>query len=242
LIGLCLVAAPLAAAVQTPAIEFDLTTGSSVGEPVSLEVTMRNRGQGILAVDLGLSNRTRFMFEATLPDGRVSRMRPMPSDGFQPGGRFRLAPGESENVSIQLSELLDFAQDGLYVVHVTYDGDVTRDGARVEVQRRARWEFSLGPRDVAALRRRCEALLDKIESPHPSSERRSALAALASIRDEVAVPYLLRSAEVSVLATVEVEALARIGGPVARKALEQLAQSTNTWTAAAAKAAVDRIK
>ena len=237
-----LAAVPLSGGLQRPPIQYDLRVGSSVGEPVLLEVTIANEGSGVLLVDLGLSNRTRFVFEVKSPDGRVSRTRPMPADGFQPGGRFRLAAGESESVTIPLSELMNFNQEGSYVVSLTYDGAVTGQDATIQVQRQARWEFTLGSRDVAALRRRCEELLDIILSPLRSKEHTNAVAALVSIRDEAAVPYLLRSAEARVLATDEVAALERIGGPEARSALEKLARSANRWTAASAKGALSRIK
>jgi hypothetical protein len=137
---------------------------------------------------------------------------------------------------------MDFSQPGSYVVSLTYDGTVSGNEATVQVQRQARWEFKLGGRDAAALQRKCEDLLEIILSPLRSKEHNSAVAALAAIRDEAAVPYLLRSAEARGLATEEVAALERIGGPAARTALEKLARSANRWTAASAKGALARIK
>ncbi|MEZ5317603.1 MAG: hypothetical protein R2752_09410 [Vicinamibacterales bacterium] len=61
------------------------------------------------------------------------------------------------------------------------------------------------------------------------------------------MPYLLEAAEVAVgppevAATVEIEALVRIGGEEARRALELLARSSNPWTVRMAQEALKRIK
>ena len=235
-------AAPDAGAAQKPPIQYELHAGSSAGEPVAITVTLTNEGPGTLAVDLGFSNIERFIFEITFPDGTRSKKRPLPQDGFQPAGRFRLAPGEREAVSIDLGQFFSFAKEGSYVISLTYDGTVSRQGSALKVQRQARWEITLRPRDIGILRRRCEELLTIIESPTRRKEQAGAVASLASIRDPVAVPYLLRSAEARGLATEEVQALEKIGGPDARGALERLTKSTNKWTAAAAQGSLARIK
>lgn len=234
--------APHVEAVQTPPIQFELNAGSSAGEPVAITVTLINEGPGTLAVDLGFSNIERFTFEVTFPDGTRSKKRPLPPDGFQSAGRFRLEPGEREAVSIDLGRFFSFAKEGPYVISLTYDGAVMRQGSALNVQRQARWEVTLRPRDIGTLRRRCEELLTIIESPTRRKEQAGAVASLVSIRDPVAVPYLLRSAEMRGLGLEEVQALEKIGGPEARDALQRLAKSPNQWMAAAAQGSLGRMK
>jgi hypothetical protein len=237
-------AAPVGA--QDSPIRYRLDSGSSVGEPVMVEVTLVNEGSGELAIDLGALNMTRFVFDVTSPDGTRARPpRPLPPDGFHTVGRFRLDPGETTIVFIALSDLFAFRHEGAYVVDLTYDGTVMRQGTSVQVQRQARWEFTLGPKNLPALRRRCDGWLTTILSPlrgpgHP--DHQAAVKALTSVRDGVAVPYLLRSAEARGLAIEEVEALEKIGGSEARLALETLANSPNFWTASIARSALLRIK
>ena len=165
-----------------------------------------------------------------------------PGDGFQPGGRFRLAAGESQTVTVPLNDLLDLNRPGSYVLMLKYDGTVTRQGEAVQVQRQTRWEFTLGKKDPEQLRRRCGELLQIIVSPARQPEHQSAVMALTAIRDVVAVPYLLRSAEARGLATEEVGALEKIGGPEAKEALQRLTKSSNRFTAAAANGALARVK
>jgi len=239
---LCLIAWVTLAAAQAGPIEYRLDTGSMVGKPVSLEVKLTNEGTGVLAVDLGLSNRTYFTFDLMSPDGHRSSIRPKPGDGFQPGGRFRLAAGESQTVTVPLNDLLDLNRPGSYVLMLKYDGTVTRQGEAVQVQRQTRWEFTLGKKDPEQLRRRCGELLQIIVSPARQPEHQSAVMALTAIRDVVAVPYLLRSAEARGLATEEVGALEKIGGPEAKEALQRLTKSSNRFTAAAANGALARVK
>ena len=62
------------------------------------------------------------------------------------------------------------------------------------------------------------------------------------VQDPVAIPYLLRAARIEPVASGEVEALVRIGGMEARKALEELARSPREWTAQLAQGALKRIK
>ena len=234
--------APDVGAVQKPPILFELNAGSSVGEPVAITVTLTYEGPGMLAADLGGSNIERFVFEVTFPGGTRSTKRPLAPEGFQPTGQFRLAAGERDAVSIDLGQFFSFGKEGTYVISLTYDGAVSRQGSALKIQRQARWEVTLVPRDMGILRRRCEELLNIIESPTRRKEQAAAVASLVSVRDPVAVPYLLRSAEARGLALEEVQALEKIGGPVARDALQRLVKSPNKWTAVAAQGSLGRMK
>jgi hypothetical protein len=190
---------------------------------------------------LGLSYVTEFVFEATRPDGVRSRIRPPGRDGFQPAGRLAIPPGGREVATIVLNEWMRFDRLGRYRVALIFDGRVTANGTPVTVERSGEWDMTLRPRDQEVLRSRCDEYLRAILGPSPGEQQR-ALLALTWIRDPVAVPYLLKSAEARQLALEEVNALTWIGGSEARAALETLARGPNPWTATQAKAALARMR
>ena len=117
----------------------------------------------------------------------------------------------------------------------------TASGGYLNVAREIRQPVRVLARNEEALTRTCATLAREADAPD-ASRRDRAVAALASIGDVVAIPYLLEAALVDPFASREIDALARLGGPDARRALESLAKSTNELTASYAQGALHRIK
>ncbi|MEZ5320446.1 MAG: HEAT repeat domain-containing protein [Vicinamibacterales bacterium] len=224
-------------------------------QPVLLDLALRNQLDRPLTIELGAGEVARFEFRLQPPSGSlvVSRptttRRPGYSEWFESAGHHELAPGRSDSVWILLSQFLDFDSVGTYELTIRFNGEVTPIAAlapAMQLTRTTVRQIRVLPRDEDALRRYCASLVAESRSPMVTTSGR-ALTALAHVQDPVAVPYLLEAAEVAVgppevAATVEIEALVRIGGEEARRALELLARSSNPWTVRMAQEALKRIK
>lgn len=237
-----MLASTLGPQAQSRAVQYELRTGTSVGEPVILEVIVQNDGsaRAVVDVDFGASNVEFLTFEITNPKGGRTKVRPPLGTGFQVWGRYQLSAGQRQVVTLALNEFADFSAPGNYQVAVTFTGPALSGGTALGIARNASWTFTLGSRDAAAIQRRCDELLARIQKR--DDDTRDALIALTAIRDPAAVPYLLKSAEARGLATEEIKALERIGGGDAKAALQVLAKSPNRFTAVEAKAALARVK
>lgn len=229
-------------AAQEVTIDYGLEAGTTVGEPVILDVMIVNKSSGQLTVDLGLSSITGFSFDVVHPNGSRTRRSPLPRAGFQTRGRHSVEPNARRASFVVVNEWVRFDAPGRYEVAVTFNGAVTLAGGTPSIRRNAKWDVNLSPRNTARLRERCEEFLATIESDTYDTPGQRALAGLTWIRDPIAVPYLVKSALRRDISLEEVEALVRIGGPEARAGLEALTKSPNRFTALAAQGGLGRIK
>jgi hypothetical protein len=209
-------------------------------EPVVIEVHVNNELGDRLDVDLGLSNVRSFAISIMKPDGLTAAVRLLGRDGFQNGGRYRLAPGERLEKWIVLDEWTQLDQVGKYRVTIQFNGVLrTVKGNVPGVSKPLVSVVEVLPRDEEKLRATCVLLASRSLSTAGGED---AAVALSHVTDPVAVPYLVQSAEGSFFPQHQIEGLVRIGGPEARAALERLARGPNVMTADSAKSALQRIK
>jgi hypothetical protein len=149
-----------------------------------------------------------------------------------------LASGERYQQQIVITEWIEFAEVGQYNLSVTYQGRVQPG---VVASRHHTLSIRVLPRDVGRLQQRCADLLREA-SDAQSDEARIAAAALASVRDSVAVPFLVALAERDYWVGIAVGGLERIGSSEARRGLERLATSPKRDTADLAGDALRRIR
>jgi hypothetical protein len=238
-----------ASAVQVrETMSYLLPAQLTVREPVILDVTVRNDLTETIAVDFGTGGVSEFNFGIQKPDGsrtpiHLTTTRP-PGElsWFEPVGPISIQSGTSVSRSIVLSEVADFSQIGSYEVTIRFGGSVrTLSNGSVNVLREVRHTLHVLPRNEDALRHACDELAREAKDPD-AVHRGRAVAALASIGDAIVIPYLLEVARSDPFASREVDALVRLGGPDARRALEELSKSSNGWTASAAQSGLKRIK
>jgi hypothetical protein len=233
-----LIALASGAAQVADRLEFTLPSSITQGEPVMLDVLVKNETAVPWIVDFGFSYVENFRFSVTSAGAPAREVRPLGRDGFQPTGRVEIPAHQSGSAFIAMNEWIDLRRPGNYTVAIRFLGSITVNGRALVLDRTpVVRELKILPRDEAVLRRRCEEFLAVIKS---GSDRERVVLALSFTTDPIAVPFLLESAEHRGLAIEEVAGLERIGGDAARSALEKLAKGPNSWTAAAAAAALRR--
>jgi hypothetical protein len=229
-------------------LSYSVPSVITLHEPVVLDIGLRNDLRDPVTADLGESCVSHLEFDLQKPDGShaVAHPRglsdPRQGSGLESVFHFDLEPGGTASCWVVLNQFLDFAVPGTYRLEIRFNGLVqTKGGSAVNLTRAITRDIRVLRRDEAALLRVCAALVresrDALVDP-----RMRAVRALGYVDDPIAVPFLQEAAETDLVANVEIECLVRIGGPEARKALEALLLSSNSWTEAMARGALNRIK
>jgi hypothetical protein len=152
-------------------------------------------------------------------------------------------PHTTGSRTVVLNQWIDFSKTGTYEVTTTFSGPVrTSAGTALAVDRVFRQRITILPRDQVSLRDTCDRLLKVYESQSEGFASYDALQGLTHTIDPVAVPYLLRAAEGRRFADQSISALAKIGGPEARSALETLSRHSDGMVALLARQALRTIK
>src|SRR5262249_54102157 len=126
---------------------------------------------------------------------------------------------------VVLDEWLDLHQIGRHTIDVEFRGAVGIEGGTpVDLKRRASLVIDVKPRDGARLEKRATEWLKQISTLSPGLDARAAASSLIHMTDPVAIPFL-ELAAARTRDQVYFDALAARRDPVARAALERLAQS-----------------
>jgi len=253
-VGIALSAYSIGAASQ-PAVRIEYATPTSITrrEPVVLQTRVKNETGRSIEADFGNGFVSHFEFELIGPGGSRQVARPesglegdrsATGGGMEPIGVVSVAPGRTAGFSLVLNRWLDFSVVGDYRLNVRFVGSIrgSQSGSLAPADV-APLLIHVSPPDDAALARACESWAEKASDPDAGT-RILASEALAAVKDPVVIPFLVRTALSSnnMFAEREIEALVQLGGPDARKALEEIAKSPNAMVAASARSALARIR
>ena len=210
--------------------------GPTVNEPIFLKFTIRN----------GLSEPVRLERELSLrvlrPDGRSEEgPKRGPSEVYSKT-IVSLAPGGSSDLELLGSAWSDFDIPGSYIVEIeTRAKPNTEAGAELDAPFVAKVAFDVGPRDPRRLERICTQLEQRaLASEGPESA--SAVGSLAHIKDDAAVPHLVKLLRKrDKLAATVAPGLGRIGTPDAVDALISFANDESEDRRESARVALETV-
>ena len=164
----------------------------TVGEPVLLDVNVRNTASQPLEVDFGLGAEDNILISVTDPEGKPHEK---PEAGMREGLQFfgwmRLASGQDYSATLILNKWFQFNEAGRYqvAIHLTKPAKV---GDIVLPSDAPVLTLDVGPYDPQRLASVCSELAAKIRRRETADEYTAAGIAehaLAYVHDPVAVPY-----------------------------------------------------
>jgi hypothetical protein len=197
------------AVAQTPGViaSYSLASPSiTVGEPVFLNVELRNESDSQITIDLGLNRKQNFSFHVVFPDGTTSDLSLPQKEEFAEAGRMSMQPWRQYTDTLVLNEWISIARTGIYRVTVTLSEDEAHTRSTVPPYQ---FVFEVLARDETKLRAVCERLSEQVRNSRSVREAQYAALALSFVNDSVAVPFLAnalasgRSVEIQAIAGLE---------------------------------------
>lgn len=234
---------------QKASLSYSLPSEAILHEAIVLDLVVHNDGSEPIRVYLGLDDVASISFSVRSPNGSQTAspqilVRPAErgADIAVGSGDYEVAPGERQLHYVVLNRWFSFGEVGTYGLAVHFGGRVEgKAGDSLPVERDLKGEVRVLARDEAMIRQHCAHLLASIRDPIAGSR---SLEALSYTVDPVAVEYIAEAASIvgGIDAQEPINGLVRIGGPEARRALEDLTKSSNTWTAMMARSGLTRIR
>jgi hypothetical protein len=196
-------------------------------EPVALHAVFENASSTPVSVDIGANYVGNFKLSLQTPDGKI-----LTADPGHPGGEFGfrrgqldVPPGQSRAQDILLSRWFEFGTPGTYRIGVDFVGS-----PELNLRRQQQVVFTILPPDERALQATCERLMTIARTGRDWEEIVKAAQYLASVKNPVAVPYLVRlvepgkTIEQPLVEEIGIIALERLG---AYDSLRQLMESAD---------------
>jgi hypothetical protein len=180
---------------QTPSIALRFVAPPSnitLHEPVVVEAIFENTANQAVPIDLGIDEVGNFKMALRMPDGMT-----LTADPARRGGDFGSKPGEIDlrpnqlrSKDILLSKWFDFTKPGTYTLALNFVGSPD-----LQMKRQQQLAFEIAPRDEGALRKTCESLMTIARTGNDVEDVINAAEYLASVKDPIAVSYLIRLIE-----------------------------------------------
>lgn len=196
-------------AQSTPVVSWQiLDQRVTLHEPVILKLTVQNYSREPAIIDLGASLVAGIAITITTPAG--SSFHPgINVSGLHPSGRVSIDPGATYSRVYSIDEWYEFESTGIFGIGVSLTSPIVVGAEHITPEPPTFYTITIVPRDVPALRKRCEALASQADGAEPgSSVEEEAVRILSAINDPVAVPYLTRLGSRT---TVQVSVITAIG-------------------------------
>lgn len=215
----------------------------TLSEPVVMNITLHNQGDGPLRPDLGLDKIGALYLSVSDANGTRVVHPPAPPSVVA-GGKVSLGPGDTYQYQVMVSQWTAFDAVGTYAIMLHIQGDLGLDGmARVNIQNTPVTLTVISVDDLSQLRDHCTAAAKQLEDAIDYRQAMQAANYLAHVNNPAAVPFisegLLSKYKV---AGMLVSGLERIGDASAVDALVQAMHAQNSETATVAKSALLRLQ
>lgn len=218
----------------------------TLGEPVTVNLTLRNGLSEGVVTDLGTNFRGNLRSRLVGPDGQTKTPPRTAGSVFGPPGKVSLAPQGQFSEQVVLNRWYTFDGIGRYNVDLNSVAPITTEsGVPPPYQIQGHVVIRVVPRDPGRLEQLCSAL-DRRASEAPTAE--AALDAgelLSYVTDPIAVPHLAHLARARVVLgpLAAIPGLERIGTEPAVDALISiLNNSKDDMTQASVRAALTRLQ
>jgi len=161
-------------------------------EPVFVALSVKNGLSEEVQIDLGFNRKSKFDIMITDPNASRVKVPRLGEEGFGIDGKILVQPGKTYVQILLLDGWYEFAKSGTYQVEISLVNQLRiQSGAPVNAKTSGKFTLQVGPRDVYKLTKVCEELTRMAVDPAASAEKATeAAAALAYVRDPVAVPFL----------------------------------------------------
>jgi hypothetical protein len=213
-----------------------------VGEPLQVNLTLRNNSSEVLVADLGADRKEAITMHIHLPDGVEKDGRILPHGGLSRIGKIRLQPGESYSQWIIVNDWFDISATGTYKISIELDNQVTLGSGAT---------FNIGPVSMIAtvlarsqedLTKFCDDNLNRINTADSYIEALNAAEVLSNVHDPVAIPYLKKAfGNRYRLDALLVQDLEKIGTDDAIRTLVEVAEGGRTNDPTIVNAALQRL-
>lgn len=215
----------------------------SLGEPVLIQIHVKNTSSVPLELDLGLNGKDNIFIVVTQPDGkRIEKPQPVPRNGVAFFGWQRLESGQEYSEALVLNEWFEFKQVGRYLIQVQL-----REPATIGAEKIAAGLFVLNldvtPSNTEELLGTCKDLLARARHHQSAQDNIAAESALRYIDDPAMLQFWMeRSADKSpTIREIAFSNMARIGSVDAVEALSRVMHSQDKDIRSLARSALEQI-
>lgn len=160
-------------------------------QPIILTFSIQNKLEKSISLDLGENFKEGFLFTIIFPDGRISRLPQLKSEGIARTGNLLLKPKDTYTQEILLNEWTEFPTTGKYVVGGQLANFIKTDAGETVIVDSS---FSIGieiqPENAADLKKFCDRLFERLIQSKGYAEAAEAALTLSYVKDPVAVPFL----------------------------------------------------
>jgi hypothetical protein len=181
-------------------------------------------------VDLGADRERAFTLTIKKPDGTTSQFIKSPSEGLHRIGKIAIEPKATYTQDLTLNQWFDFSAPGNYHIILSLDAQVNSDSSG-SLTGTLNTNVDISAPDTASLNSQCEHLLEVISSSNSYQDAADAAKSLSSIKDPIAVTYLVEGAKIKpILSYILIPGLQRLGTADAVDGLLSLAKSRDSDT------------
>ena len=161
----------------------------SSGEPVLMQVHVKNTASVPLEIDLGLNGKDNILIVVTQPDGkRIEKPQPVPRNGVAFFGWQHLEGGQEYSEVLVLNEWFEFKQVGRYQIQVRL-----REPATVGAEKIPSGPFVLNfdvtPPNIEELLGACKDLVARVSRHQSAQDNIAAESALRYVDDPGMLPF-----------------------------------------------------
>jgi hypothetical protein len=223
--------APSAAPAQAPGVPplsatiIPEASSIVVGEPLEVNLILRNNSSEVLVPDLGADRKDGVTVLVRSMNGEEKVGRIVPHGGLSRIGKIRLQPDGIYSQLIIVNDWVDLTAEGTYTIFLRLDNAVTaHSGDSFDIQS-PKITITVLARDEAELARFCAESLNRILTSVSYEPALSQAEALSKVHDAVAIPYLKRAFGSRYhLDALFIQSLEAIGTDDAARALADVAQ------------------
>lgn len=215
----------------------------SSGEPVLIQVLVKNTASVPLELDLGLNGKDNISIVVTRPDGkRMEKPQPAPRNGVAFFGWQHLERGQDYSEALVLNEWFEFRQIGRYQIQIQL-----REPATVGTEKIPLGPFALTldvtPANVEELLGACKNLIARVRRRESAQDNIAAESALRYVDDPAMLPLWEERATDKSLAVREIafSNLANIGSMDVVEILSRAIHSQDKDTKSLAHSALEQV-
>jgi hypothetical protein len=215
----------------------------SSGEPVLMQVHVKNTASVPLEIDLGLNGKDNILIVVTQPDGkRIEKPQPVPRNGLAFFGWQHLESGQEYSETLVLNEWFEFRQVGRYQIEIRLKEPATIGTEKISVGPVV-LILDVTPQNIEQLTTACKNLVARVRHFQVAQDSIAALAALDYVNEPALFPFWAQQAQSGDLdlRKMAFTNLARIGSMDAVEVLSRTIRSQDKDTRMMARSALEYV-
>ena len=213
--------------------------------PILINCILDNKSSETMSVDLGANFEEAYKLAMTLPNNKIISLPQLTAEGTAALGKFSLPPGSTYQQELLLNKWFDFTEPGHYSLFLELPSSIYAErNDAVGTSLGSTVDFDILAENRNELNALSGKLYDEIVAHNTSFEKvEKAAYRLSYVKSPVAVPFIEKAvSQNTMVVSILVPGLERIGERSAMDALNRLAKSKNEDTRLLALDAIRRIK